>query len=274
MRFLFFGDCMFGRDGAPFTKNPFRFVAEFIRETDFIFLNLESVISPQVLSEARKSPKTFNYQSTGIQLKKLRSMTRATIFASIANNHSLDYGLQGLRATEKFLDDNRILYSQQDRPVSRKGVTFLSATDHCGCHNLKKWGKSVWVIDYNNLEPVLRKIRRISQTTFIVFSIHWGSNWVTQIPSKMKHLGRSLIDAGAKIVFGHSAHHIPPEPTEIYKGGLIIYGLGDFVNDYAIDSDFRSDEALMCTISDRGRVSLVPVRRTFVNSRSSIPIPL
>jgi len=274
MRLLFFGDCMFGRNGAPFDENPFRYVSKFIHEADFIFFNLETVISPRALSAAHKEPnKTFNYQTKGSQLKILRKMTQATIFASIANNHSLDYGLQGLRATENYLGENKILYNRRKHPVTRRGVTFLSATDHCGCDNLKKWGASVWVIDYNNLEPVLRKIRRLSQTTFIVFSIHWGSNWVTRIPSKIKHLGRALIDAGANIVFGHSAHHIPPNPIEFYKGGLIIYGLGDFVNDYAIESDFRSDEALMCTISD-GTVSLVPVLRTFVNSRSSIPIPL
>ena len=257
MRLLFFGDCMFGRGGAPFDENPFRYVGSFIREADFIFFNLETVISPQTLSEAHKEPKTFNYQSKGKQLKMLRNMTQATIFASIANNHSLDYGLHGLEATEEYLKKTEILFNQGDNPVTQKGITFLSATDHCGCNNLKKWGENVWVIDYNNLEPVLRKIWRIRQTAplrgapsgFIVFSIHWGSNWVTRIPPKIKQLGRALIDAGVNVVFGHSAHHVPPEPVEFYKGGLIIYGLGDFVNDYAIDPDFQSDKAFMCTIS-------------------------
>ena len=288
MRFLFFGDCMFGREAAPFDENPFRYVASFIREADFIFFNLETVISPRALSQAYKEPKVFNYQTKGVQLKFLRKMTKGTIFASVVNNHSLDYGVQGLRNTEKYLEKINILYTRGKTPITRtakrspiangdlpkvegSGVTFLSATDHCGCDNLKKWGERVWVIDYNNLEPVLRKIRRISQTSFIVFSIHWGGNWVTRISPKIKQLGRALIDAGVSIVFGHSAHHIPPEPIEFYRGGLIIYGLGDFINDYAVNSDFRSDEALMCTISN-GKVSLVPVLRTFVNSRGSIPI--
>ena len=90
MRFLFFGDCMFGRGGAPFDENPFRHVESFIREADFIFFNLETVSSPEPSHEAQKEPKTFNYQSQGKQLKRLRNMTRATIFVSIANNHSLD----------------------------------------------------------------------------------------------------------------------------------------------------------------------------------------
>ena len=193
-------------------------------------------------------------------------MTRATIFVSIANNHSLDYGVQGLNATEQFLAKTGLVFTQRDKSVTKKGVTFLSATDHCGCDNLGKWGENVWVIDYNNLEPVLRKIRRIRQTAplrgapsgLIVLSINWGSNWVTRIPPKIKQLGRALIDAGVNVVFGHSAHHIPPEPVEFYNGGLIIYGLGDFVNDYAIKPDFRSDEALMCTISSAGSAKRSP----------------
>jgi len=81
VRVLFFGDCMVGRGGAPFDENPFRY---------FIFFNLETVSSPEPSHEAQKEPKTFNYQSQGKQLKRLRNMTRATIFVSIANNHSLD----------------------------------------------------------------------------------------------------------------------------------------------------------------------------------------
>lgn len=271
MRFLFFGDCMFGREESPFDENPFRYVKSFIRKADFIFFNLETVISLKTISEEYKEPKKFNYQTGGVQLKTLREMTNATIFASIVNNHSLDYGAFGLQNTEEYLNKIGILNTRGEIPVTHDNVTFLSATDHCGCDNLKKWGESVWVIDYNNLKPVLKKIRRISQTSFIVFSIHWGGNWVTRISPKIKRLGRALIDAGVSIVFGHSAHHIPSEPIEFYQGGLIIYGLGDFVNDYAVNPGFRSDEALMCTISN-GKVSLVPVLRTFVNS--SIPIPL
>ena len=118
MRFLFFGDCMFGRDGRGFTANPFRHVAEFVRHADFIFFNLETVISPLPIADSHKEPKVFNYQSTGEQLEKLRGLTQATIFASVANNHSLDYGLQGLEATETFLGQNRILYAKGDQPVT------------------------------------------------------------------------------------------------------------------------------------------------------------
>jgi len=49
-----------------------------------------------------------------------------------------------------------------------------------------------------------------------------------------------LIDeCGVDIIHGHSAHHI--QGIEIYKGKPIIYGCGDFVDDYAVDEQYRND---------------------------------
>ena len=65
----------------------------------------------------------------------------------------------------------------------------------------------------------------------IVVSIHWGSNWGYHIPDEQKILARALIDkAGVSIVHGHSSHH--PRAIEIYRDRLILYGCGDFLNDY------------------------------------------
>src|SRR6266702_327149 len=65
----------------------------------------------------------------------------------------------------------------------------------------------------------------------IVVSIHWGSNWGYHIPDEQKVFARALIDqAGVSIVHGHSSHH--PRAIVIYRDRLILYGCGDFLNDY------------------------------------------
>ena len=65
----------------------------------------------------------------------------------------------------------------------------------------------------------------------VVVSIHWGSNWGYHIPDEQKVFARTLIDkAGVSIVHGHSWHH--PRAIEIYRNRLILYGCGDFLNDY------------------------------------------
>jgi poly-gamma-glutamate capsule biosynthesis protein CapA/YwtB (metallophosphatase superfamily) len=81
----------------------------------------------------------------------------------------------------------------------------------------------------------------------VVVSIHWGSNWGYHIPQEQKIMARALIDkAGVSIVHGHSSHH--PRAIEIYRDRLILYGCGDFLNDYEGIGGYeryRGDLALM-----------------------------
>jgi poly-gamma-glutamate capsule biosynthesis protein CapA/YwtB (metallophosphatase superfamily) len=64
-----------------------------------------------------------------------------------------------------------------------------------------------------------------------VISIHWGSNWGHHITPAQVDFAHALIDLGAcDVLHGHSSHHA--RAIEIYRGKLILYGCGDFINDY------------------------------------------
>src|SRR5690606_19627267 len=66
----------------------------------------------------------------------------------------------------------------------------------------------------------------------IVVSLHWGSNWGYEVSHRQRSFARRLVDSGAvDVVHGHSSHH--PRPLEVYRDRLILYGCGDFLNDYA-----------------------------------------
>ncbi len=154
---------------------------------------------------------------------------------------------------------------------------FFNATDHCGCNDLKKWSKYIWVLDYKNkrknnfIKKKVEYYKKKYPRKKIIFSCHWGPNYVDKISSEIKEFGRFLIDIGVGIVFGHSAHHIPPEIYDKYKKGIIIYGLGDFINDYMVDKKYKSDYALMCSVDFKIRqIKFIKVKRRFINS-SSIP---
>ena len=278
MKFLFFGDCMFGRDNNSFIENPFVNVEHILKDSSHIFFNLETTISEKPLPIKYKRPKTFNYQSNGIQLKVLRKLAKKKpIFVSIANNHSLDYSVKGFENTKKFLKSNGFLCNAKNKVVN-KNIIFINATDHCGCKNEKLWGENIIMIDYKNLEPIYERIiniRKKDKKRIIVFSIHWGSNWIDgEMPDYIKGFGKKLIDSGVNIVFGHSAHHILQTPIEEYKSGLIIYGLGDFINDYSVKQEYKSDHALMCQIVySKGNLTyeLINVRREFTEEGGSIP---
>jgi poly-gamma-glutamate synthesis protein (capsule biosynthesis protein) len=81
----------------------------------------------------------------------------------------------------------------------------------------------------------------------VVASIHWGSNWGYEVPDEQREFAHALIDkAGISILHGHSSHHA--KAIEVYRNRLILYGCGDFLNDYeGIEGyeEFRGDLALM-----------------------------
>lgn len=104
-----------------------------------------------------------------------------------------------------------------------------------------------------------------------VASIHWGSNWGYEVPTGHRRFARGLIDrAGIDLVHGHSSHH--PRPMEIYRDRLVLYGCGDFLNDYegirGYES-FRDDLVLMYFPTlERGTGRLVRLEMTPLRIRN------
>ena len=76
----------------------------------------------------------------------------------------------------------------------------------------------------------------------IVASIHWGGNWGYRTRDEEIRFAHQLIEHGIAVVHGHSSHHV--KTAEIHSDRLVLYGCGDFVNDYEGISGyevFRSD---------------------------------
>jgi len=99
----------------------------------------------------------------------------------------------------------------------------------------------------------------------LVISIHWGKNWGYGVPAEQREFAQRLIDeAGVDIIHGHSSHHV--KGIEVYRGKLIIYGCGDFMNDYegiVGHKEFRPDLTLMYFVSmDPSSGKLTSLRMT------------
>ena len=81
----------------------------------------------------------------------------------------------------------------------------------------------------------------------VVASLHWGPNWGYDIPREQTRFAHALIDrAGVSVIHGHSSHHA--KAVEVYSDRLILYGCGDFIDDYeGIEGyeNYRDDLALM-----------------------------
>ena len=99
----------------------------------------------------------------------------------------------------------------------------------------------------------------------MVFSVHWGGNWGYAIPPEQRDFALALIEqAGVDVVHGHSSHH--PKAIEVHRDRLILYGCGDFINDYeGIEGheEFRGELGLMYfPVLERGSGRLLELTMT------------
>lgn len=184
----------------------------------------------------------------------------------LANNHVLDYGYPGLtetldtlaRAGVRSAGAGRNLAEAEapaliDVPGQGRVIVFGFGTETSGI--FPGWAAtedrpgvnllpdlSEGTID--RIGGLIRRVRRAGDV--VVVSIHWGGNWGYAVPEAHVRFAHGLVRAGADLVHGHSSHHV--RPVEVFEGRLILYGCGDFLNDYEGISgyeEFRDDLALM-----------------------------
>jgi len=169
----------------------------------------------------------------------------------LGNNHLLDWGYEGLMDTLQTLKKVNIKFAgagcnQQEAElpvistISGKGriivFSYCSVTSGVpsswAAEKTKPGVNLLPDLSDETVQQIKEKVKTIKQQgDIVVLSIHWGSNWGYNIPYEQRKFAHALIDkAGVDIIHGHSSHH--PRPVEVYKGKLIIYGAGDFINDY------------------------------------------
>ena len=102
--------------------------------------------------------------------------------------------------------------------------------------------------DEKNLGKLKKSIKEVkNESDIVVVSAHWGPNMRQRPTKKFKEFAHAVIDAGADIFHGHSAHVF--QGIEVYKGKLIMYDAGDFVDDYAIDPILRNDQTFLFLVT-------------------------
>ncbi len=250
-------------------------------DDDLTVINLEC--APSLIGAA--VAKNFNFRCDPGSLANFRAS--GVDVASMANNHALDYGTaamvdgianveaSGLHEVGAGLDD-RDAYEPYLTEVNGTRIAVL------GMAGFVEFGWNLagpnrpGLADGYNPAAMAEATRRASAVAdVVVVAIHWGREGVTVHNTSQTERGRTLIDAGADIVFGHHPHRL--QPLEHYNGGVIFYSLGNFVwprlsvgsADTAVgraEIDPRGGIRacfLDATIRSHGRVSLDdPARRT------------
>jgi poly-gamma-glutamate synthesis protein (capsule biosynthesis protein) len=201
---------------------------------------------------------------------------------ALANNHVLDWGYAGLTETLEVLRQAGLKpvgagqnLAQAAAPaimeVPGKGrvITFSLGSVTSGIP--PDWAASdgkpgVHLLEETTIRRIAEGVRRIRKPgDIVVASIHWGGNWGYEIPDEQRTFAHRLIDeADIDALHGHSSHH--PRGIEVYRGKPILYGCGDFLNDYEGIGGyerFRSDLVLMYLVTmDASARALVRLEMT------------
>ena len=211
---------------------------------DFTIVNLETAVTADGSPWPRKG---IHYR---MHPANTACLTGAGIdVCTLANNHVLDWGTEALGETLATLHTAGIATAGAGRdaeeaaapavltmPGGHRLLVFAFATGDCGVPSSWEAGRGPGVTmlhsDAAGLQRAVdRMLQARSAEDIVVASIHWGENWVDDIPAAHRSIARRFIDSGAAdVVHGHSSHH--PLPAEVYRGKLILYGCGDLINDY------------------------------------------
>ncbi len=233
---------------------------------DLRIINLETSVTE---SNNYWKTKSIHYR---MHPENISCITAAKIdYCSLANNHILDWGYSGLIETLETLKKVNIKSAGAGRNITEAETPAVMEVEGKGrvivfSYGLKTSGIPLnWAASEN--KPGVNLLKKLSDKTvrdikekvnevkqqgdIVVVSIHWGSNWGYDIPPYQTEFAHKLVDdAAVDVIHGHSSHHV--KGIEVYKNKLIIYGSGDFLNDYeGIDGyeDFRGDLALMYFVS-------------------------
>jgi len=233
---------------------------------DVRLINLETSVTT---SEDYWPGKGINYR---MHPRNIPCLTAADIDAcALANNHVLDWGFSGLTETLATLDQAGLAYAGAGADLAAAKapavIELENKTNHR--HRLLLFSAGVsssgiptnWAaqkhkpgvhllpdLKEHTLARVSAQIEAVKQPGDIaVYSIHWGGNWGYTIAEAHQRFARGLIDSAAiDLVHGHSSHHA--KGIEVYRGKPIIYGCGDFLNDYEGihgHEQFRGDLSLL-----------------------------
>jgi gamma-polyglutamate biosynthesis protein CapA len=234
---LSFGDMMLDRYIRRFIDN---------KGVDALFTNITPILKDKVMIVANLeggftnfTPKPLNPNNVSFtfdpkivpELKKL-----GFTHFSLANNHSLDFGAEGLRQTKEFLDKEDLKYFGD-----YKNKSALSYIESIG-------NFTIGLVGYHELfDPditsVVNEIKDIKdQTDFIIIYPHWGAEYKTNFSKSQQDKAYQFIDAGADAVIGAHPHVI--QPIEIYKNKAIFYSLGNFIFDQTFSKNTQQGLAI------------------------------
>lgn len=234
-------------------RDIFKDVGPILRNADITLGNLEGTLCDSGKSTKGNGPYSYAFRTPTSYASLLSDA--GFDFLSMANNHSRDFGTEGIESTELALQGQGIEYSGV---AGRKewAVVEIDGIRYGIC----AFGHNSYTVKHTDLKWVKRILDTLKdQSDIIIVSFHGGAEGfdATHLPyGQESYIGENrgdlrtfahfCIDNGAAMVFGHGPHIT--RCVEVYKRRFIAYSLGNFATPYGMSLDGIKGHAPVVTV--------------------------
>ncbi len=234
---------MLGRGVTP-GDSSLAYLAPYLQSADLALANLESPLTT--------APPIISAYNLCAPPERVRFLAKSGLdLFSLANNHALDCGPQGLAETESTLVTFGLTpLGPQSVPVYRtiNGIqlAFLAFEDVSA------------PLDVETATQVIQKA--YDNGALVIVSIHWGMEYQGGASERQKWLAAQFAQAGAALIWGHHPHVIqpaewiqPPAGSEPAGGStLVLYSLGNALFDQGGLADTRRSALVLVELDENG----------------------
>ena len=240
-------DALFGKE-----------LAAVLAEADFRSFNLEIPLTDQASPIVKKGPNLIagtktvaGYKAAGADL------------LSLANNHIMDQGAQGLFTTIQTLRDNGIAFFGAGENLKQAAEPFILETDKgkigyytCAEHEFSiAKDNAPGANPFDPLETPDHIAALKAKCDHVIVLYHGGKEFYRYPSPYLQKCCRKLIDKGADLVVCQHSHCIGCE--EKYGSGTIVYGQGNFLFAFKDTEEWQTE--LLIAIDDDFGISYIPL---------------
>ncbi|MDP3996061.1 MAG: CapA family protein [bacterium] len=261
IKIILTGDIMLDRgveymvktEGKGDFRFPFSKIADYLKEADIVFGNLEGVISD-------KGIKVGGIYSFRADPEAIEGLTSAGFnVLSLANNHALDYSREALKDCLVRLDEAGISHvgaglTEEDafspliKEINGVKIAFLAyANLGSDAWRATEDNPGIAWISQNDVDKIKQDIKSAKEKSdILIVSLHFGEEYQKTPNQAQIDLSRMAIDAGADLLVGHHPHVV--QPNEKYQNGWIFYSLGNFVFDQSFSEETMQSQIIELSI--------------------------
>lgn len=228
------GDIMLGRSvmSVSMAKNdpnyPFEKVVDTLKNSDIVFGNLENPI-------VANCPQSDSGLKFCADPKMVQGLNYAGVdIVNLANNHSGNYGQDGINQTEKYL--------------SGAGIDYVGTGDLV-IKNINGTKFGFLGFDFVDNKPKDSDFQLIQnskkQVGILIVMIHWGAEYTSDPTNTQKLIANNLVRFGADVVVGSHPHWV--QNVDYINGKPVYYSLGNFVFDQPWSEETKTGLAIRLT---------------------------